>query len=78
VTYGTMMPAALNAVVYGFALQAGFAALLWMTMRMGQVKLVAPGYLFIGAALWNIGVLVGIVGIMAGGSTGMAYLEMPG
>jgi cytochrome c oxidase cbb3-type subunit 1 len=77
-TYGTMMPAALNAVVYGFALQASFAALLWMTMRMGQVKLVAPGYLFIGAALWNIGVLVGVVGIMAGGSTGMAYLEMPG
>lgn len=78
VTYGTMIPAALNAVVYGFALQASFAALLWMTMRMGQVKLVAPGYLFIGAALWNIGVLVGVIGIMAGHSTGMAYLEMPG
>jgi cytochrome c oxidase cbb3-type subunit 1 len=78
VTYGVMVPAALNAVVYGFALQGAFAGLLWITMRLGQVKLVAPGYLFIGSMLWNIGVLIGVVGIMAGHSTGHAYLEMPG
>ena len=78
VTYGVMMPAALNAVVYGFALQGAFAALLWMTMRLGQVKLVAPGYLFMGALLWNIGVFIGVIGIMAGHSSGHAYLEMPG
>ena len=78
ITYGVMVPAALNAVVYGFALQAGFAALLWMTMRLGQVKLIAPGYFFIGSMLWNIGVLVGVLGIMAGHSSGHAYLDMPG
>ncbi|MDG1893150.1 MAG: cbb3-type cytochrome c oxidase subunit I [Verrucomicrobiota bacterium] len=78
VTYGTMMPAALNAIVYGFALQGAFAAMLWMTMRLGQVRLVAPGFLFIGTALWNLGVLIGVLGIMAGHSSGHAYLEMPG
>ena len=78
VTYGVMIPAALNAVVYGFALQGAFAALLWITMRLGQVKLVGPGYLYIGSALWNIGVLLGVIGIMAGHSSGHSYLEMPG
>ena len=78
VTYGVMIPAALNAVVYGFALQGAFAALLWITMRLGQVKLVGPGYLFIGSALWNIGVLLGVIGIMAGHGSGHTYLEMPG
>ena len=48
VTYGVLVPAAQNAFLYGFALQAGFAAMLWMTMRLGQVKLRGPGFLFSG------------------------------
>ena len=78
VTYGVLVPAAQNAFLYGFALQAGFAAMLWMTMRLGQVKLRGPGFLFLGTVLWNIALLVGILGLMGGGQSGYAFLSMPG
>jgi len=77
-TYGVLVPAAQNAFIYGFALQAGFAAMLWMTMRLGQVKLRGPGFLFLGTVLWNIALVVGIVRLMGGSQSGYAFLSMPG
>jgi cytochrome c oxidase cbb3-type subunit 1 len=78
VTYGVLVPAARNAFIYGFALQAGFAAMLWMTMRLGQVKLRGPGFIFIGMILWNLALVLGILGLMGGGLSGYAFLDMPG
>jgi cytochrome c oxidase cbb3-type subunit 1 len=76
-TYGRIHPAATNALVYGFALQAGFGVALWLLARLGRVKLAGPGLVVIAALLWNFGVKLGLLGILRGGSTGFERLEMP-
>ena len=76
-TYGRVHPAYLNALIYGFAVQAGLGALLWMISHLGRTSLTfAPGIVF-GAIFWNLGVTVGIIGILAGENTGHEWLEIP-
>lgn len=76
-TYGRVRPAAWNALLYGGAIQIGLGVALWMFSRLGAAKLVQPLLAFFGAKLWNLGVLVGVLAILAGGSTGFEWLEMP-
>ncbi len=76
-TYGRVHPAQLNALIYGFAVQAGLGAVLWMICRLGRTRLVfAPGIVF-GTIVWNVGVKLGIIGILCGENTGHDWLEMP-
>ncbi|MFM8469288.1 MAG: cbb3-type cytochrome c oxidase subunit I [Limisphaerales bacterium] len=77
VTYGRLRPAAVNALAYGFALQSAFALALWLIARLGRVELVAPLGLTAAAKFWNIGVTVGVFGILAGDATGFDLLEFP-
>lgn len=76
-TYGRIGPAASTALIYGFALQAAFAVAIWLVVRMSKSVLVLPGYLTIAAGFWNLGVFVGIVGILAGDATSYALFEIP-
>jgi len=76
-TYGRVRPAASNAFLYGFAMQAGLGVALWIIARLGQVKVSAPWLVAFGGKLWNLGVLVGVIAILAGDSTGFENLEMP-
>jgi cytochrome c oxidase cbb3-type subunit 1 len=76
-TYGRVHPVATNALVYGFAVQAGLGVGLWIIARLGQTKVVSPCVVAIGGKLWNLGVLVGLIGIFMGDSTGFENLEMP-
>ncbi len=76
-TYGRVRPAAWNALLYGGAMQAALGVMLWMFGRMGGVKLACPLIAHAGAKLWNLGVLAGFIGILAGASTGSEWLEMP-
>jgi len=50
---------------------------LWILARLGRALLPHPLALTLGAMLWNLGVTVGIAGILAGHSTGFEFLEMP-
>ena len=72
-----MQPAADNALLYGFCIPAGarrdaldFCALEPDAACLPLVPVVA-------ANLWHLGVLVGLVGILLGDSTGFAWLEFP-
>ncbi len=76
-TYGHVRPAANNALVFGFASQAGIALALWLFCRLGRTPLFRPLAVAITALFWNLGVTAGIVGIFTGGSTGFEWLEMP-
>jgi cytochrome c oxidase cbb3-type subunit I len=76
-TYGRLQPVATNALVYGFAAQAGLGVALWLLARLGRVTLVQPGYVLVGALIWNLGVGIGVLGILIGDSTGFEWLEMP-
>lgn len=76
-TYGRVHPAALDSFVYGFAAQAGLGVLLWLVCHLGRTRLdFLPGILA-GILLWNTGVTLGVLGIIAGENTGFEWLEFP-
>src|ERR1035437_6843416 len=76
-THGRVAPAAQNALVYGWGMNAGFAFSLWLMARLSASALRSGGWLFIAAKFWNIGVALGIVGILTGYSSSYELLEMP-
>ncbi len=76
-TYGRVHPAATNAFIYGFAFQAALGVALWLICRLGRSLLVNPILILVASMFWNLGVLVGVLGILAGENTGYEGFEMP-
>ena len=76
-TYGRVWPVFWNALLYGFALPAGVGGSLWLFARLTRQCLALPWMAFMGALFWNVGVVIGLLGILSGLSTGYAWLEMP-
>jgi cytochrome c oxidase cbb3-type subunit 1 len=76
-TYGHVQPAADDALLYGFCIPAGLGVALWLFARIGQTPLRGIIVPVVAANLWHLGVLVGLVGIFIGDSTGFAWLEFP-
>lgn len=76
-TLGRLRPAANNSFIYGFASQVGMGVSLWLLCRLGGVRLMYQWPLYVACKLWNLGVAVGVVAILAGASTGFELLEMP-
>lgn len=77
-TYGRVQPAADNALIYGWASQAGIGAGLWILSRLGRTALAYTKLLVTASFLWNMGVLTGVCGILAGLSGSFEGLEFPG
>ncbi|MES2734930.1 MAG: cbb3-type cytochrome c oxidase subunit I [Verrucomicrobiota bacterium] len=76
--YGRLQPTHLNALVYGWGVQAGLGAMLWiMARRSGQELRTGKSVLYVAAIFWNIAVTIGLVAILLGKSTSMQWLEMP-
>ncbi|MCX8092455.1 MAG: cbb3-type cytochrome c oxidase subunit I, partial [Verrucomicrobiae bacterium] len=75
--YGRVHPAAQCALAYGFVVPAALGAMLWLLTQRAGVPLVRPGVVWFAAKLWHLGVLVGLLGILAGGATGFEGLELP-
>lgn len=76
-TFGRVRPAHLNTVVYGFASQATIGMAIWLMCRLSRVALAQRGLVIVAAIFWNLGVTVGVYGILRGDSTGIEWLEMP-
>ena len=76
-TYGRIAPAAQNALIYGWGMNAGFGFSLWLMARLSATTLRHGGWLFVAAKFWNIGVTLGVLGIIGGYSTSFELLEMP-
>lgn len=76
-TFGRARTLHLNAVIYGWSVNASFAVALWLMARLARAELRHVGLLFIAAAFWNLGVTVGMVGIALGDSTSIEWLEFP-
>src|SRR5882672_3630877 len=76
-TYGRVRPAYSNALLYGFCVPAGLGVGLWLLARLGRARLAQGWLVTLGAKLWNLGVTVGILGILAGDGTGFENLDMP-
>src|ERR1700730_5196567 len=76
-TWGRLRPAHMNVMVYGWASMAGIGTAIWLMARLCRTTLRHPLLLIGGAAFWNLGVLLGVGGILAGDSTGYEWLEFP-
>jgi cytochrome c oxidase cbb3-type subunit 1 len=78
VGYGKLAAASRTALVYGFASQAGLAVGIWLLARFSGSPLRTGLAITVGAVIWNLGVLVGVVGIFCGEQTGLPYFDFPG
>jgi cytochrome c oxidase cbb3-type subunit I len=76
-TFGRMRSAHLNAMAYGWASSAMLAVSVWIIPRLVHTELRVPKAAEAGLYFWNIGMVLGIYGILAGYSDGLEWLEMP-
>jgi cytochrome c oxidase cbb3-type subunit 1 len=77
-TYGRVWPAAIDALVYGWASTAGLGLAVWLLARMSREPVHSPGGLMVAVIFWNLGIAIGLIGIFAGDSTSVELLEFPG
>jgi len=76
-SYGPLTAVRTTAFLYGAGVQLGLAFTLWLFCRLGRTLLAQPILVTVGAAIWNLGVTVGVIGIFAGDATGFETLQMP-
>src|SRR5437588_3189236 len=76
-TWGRIRPAHLNVMLYGWASMVGMGTAIWLMARLCRATMRHPLLLVTGGAFWNLGVLLGICGILMGDSTGYHWLEFP-
>src|SRR6187401_414012 len=77
-SYARVQPAFVNALVYGWAFQAGIGVMIWIMARLCRTDLRNPVTLVVAGHFWNLGVTLGIIGILAGmGNLHMKLLEFP-
>jgi cytochrome c oxidase cbb3-type subunit 1 len=76
-TYGRVWPAALDALVYGWASTAGLGLAAWVLARTCRQPICAPAALMTAVIFWNLGVAIGLTGIFMGDSSSVELLEFP-
>lgn len=76
-TWGRLRPVHMNVMVYGWASMAAMGTAIWLMARLCRTTLRHPLLIVTGVCFWNIGVLIGIIGILMGYSTGYQWLEFP-
>lgn len=76
-TFGRVRPVHLNMVAYGWTSMAGVGVGIWLIPRLFKTPLVGGGFAVVGGILWNLGLLLGVVAVFAGGSDGLEWLEIP-
>lgn len=77
-TYGRVVPAQNNLMIYGWASLAGIGVTLWILARLCRVALPRPGLLLGGLGLWNVGLIAGTLEVLSGNGRGFEYLDYPG
>ena len=76
-TFGRVRPAHLNAVIYGWSTNAAFGVGFWLMARLCRSPLRHGGLLYASGTFWNIGIAVGLVGILRGDGVPVEWLEFP-
>ena len=75
--YGKMAAAARVALIYGFAVPTGLAVGLWVLFRSAGTNVRTGLAVAAGSVIWNLGVISGVAGIIAGEGTGLRGFEFP-
>jgi cytochrome c oxidase cbb3-type subunit 1 len=76
-TWGRLRPVVINVMIYGWASMAAMGTATWLMARLCRTTLRHPLLIVAGTWFWNIGLLIGVVAILMGYSTGYEWLEFP-
>src|SRR5882724_9799836 len=76
-TWGRLRAVHINVLVYGWALMVAMGTAIWLMARLCRTTLRHPLIIVTGIWFWNIGVVIGVIGILMGYSTGYDWLEFP-
>lgn len=76
-TYGKVEPIFWNTLIYGWLFNAGLACAVFLLARLGGSPLKQGILLTIAAAVWNLAVVLGVIGIMVGDQLPYQWLEFP-
>lgn len=76
-SYGRLKAAAAGAFNFGFATQAAVAVALWLAALLGRTTVKLGFISVIAGKLWNLGVLLGVGGVMYGDGSGFEHFEFP-
>ena len=76
-TFGRVRPAHLNTVIYGWISMTGVGVATWLWARLLKTRLRGKGLLLASAGIWNVGMVIGTIGILAGYSRAIEWVEMP-
>jgi cytochrome c oxidase cbb3-type subunit I len=76
-THGRAQAIAESAFVYGWLANVGLGLSLWILGRLGGEPLRAGNWIMTGAVFWNLGIFLGLIGIVADGATAVPFLELP-
>jgi cytochrome c oxidase cbb3-type subunit 1 len=76
-TWGRIRPAHVNVMLYGWASMVGIGTAIWLMARLCRTTLRHPLLIVAGGVFWNLGVVLGVGGILAGDSTGYNWIEFP-
>ncbi len=75
--YGRLFPVHFNALVYGWAMQAGIGVMLWLMARLTRSRLEHPVALIVAGHIWNAGVAVAVIAIWSGAGRSIPLLDFP-
>ncbi len=76
-TYGRLFPMHMNALVYGWAMQAGFGVLLWLMARLTRNELRHATSILVIGHVWNAGVALAVLSIWFGFGRSIPLLDFP-
>ena len=76
-TIGRLSLAHQNVLLYGWACQAAFGAIIWLMARLCRKPSKESILILIAGHIWNVAVSIGLLGILMGGSTGVTWMAFP-
>lgn len=76
-TFGRARMAHLQAVGIGWSSMVGMAGACWLMCRLSRATLIYPRLLLFAGTLWNLGMVLDVVGILAGHGTSVEWLDAP-
>lgn len=76
-TFGRIRPAHVNGLLFGFLSSGLIGTMYYVVPRLTKSSLYKPTIGKLSAAVWNIGVLAGVIMILNGDTQAREYAEMP-
>jgi len=76
-TFGRIRVIHLSAVAYGWSALAGGGLGIWLLPRLLGTTLQGGRYAMMGLVVWNVALAIGLIGVAAGVTTGLEWLEFP-